>query len=39
MKKLFLIAIVSILLCFSCGKKETDSEIIAMRGLVNRVVP
>ena len=39
MKKLYLIAFASILMCFSCTKKETDSEVVAMRGLVNRVVP
>ena len=39
MKKLLLIAFVSVILCFSCGKKETDSECVAMRGLVERVVP
>ena len=39
MKKLYLIAIASILMCFSCGKKETDSECVAMRSLVERVVP
>ena len=39
MKKLLLIAFASILLCVSCGKKETDSECVAMRGLVERVVP
>ena len=40
MKKLYLITLLSLVLCFSCTKKaETDSEVIAMRGLVNRVVP
>ena len=40
MKKLYLITLLSLLLCFSCTKKaETDPEVIAMRGLVNRVVP
>ncbi|MBR0178407.1 MAG: alpha-N-acetylglucosaminidase [Bacteroidales bacterium] len=28
-----------LVLCFGCMKKETDPEIVAMRGLVNRVVP
>ena len=40
MKKLYLITLLSFMLCFSCTKKaETDPEVIAMRGLVNRVVP
>ena len=40
MKKLYLLTLLSLLLCFSCTKKaETDPEVIAMRGLVNRVVP
>ena len=40
MKKLYLITLLSLVLCFSCTKKaETDPEVIAMRGLVNRVVP
>ena len=40
MRKLSLIALLGLMLCFSCTKKaETDPEVIAMRGLVNRVVP
>ena len=39
MKKLFLVAIIGFVLCVSCTKKETDPEIIAMQGLLNRVVP
>ena len=39
MKKLYLLALVSFLLCVSCTKKETDPEVIAMRGLINRVIP
>ena len=36
MKKLYLIAIASVMLCFSCNR---NPEIAAMRGLVDRVVP
>ena len=39
MKKLYLITALSLVLCVSCTKKETDPEVVAMRGLVNRVVP
>ena len=39
MKKLYLIALMGLLLCVSCNKKENDPEVIAMRGLVNRVIP
>ena len=39
MKKLYLIALLGLVLCFGCTKKETDPEVIARRGLVNRVVP
>ena len=39
MKKTFLFALLGLVLCFGCTKKETDPEVIAMRGLVNRVVP
>ena len=39
MKKLHLLALLGLLFCFSCTKKETDTEVIAMRGLVNRVIP
>ena len=39
MKKIYLIALMGLLLCVSCNKKETDPEVIAMRGLVNRVIP
>ena len=39
MKKLYLIALLGLLLCVSCSKKEPDPEVIAMRGLVNRVIP
>ena len=37
MKKLYLFALLGLVLCFGCTKKETDPEVIAMRGLVNRV--
>lgn len=39
MKKLHLFALLGLVLCFGCTKKETDPEVVAMRGLVNRVVP
>ena len=39
MKKLYLITLLGLLFCFSCDRKETDPEVIAMRGLVNRVIP
>ena len=39
MKKLYLFALLGLVLCVGCTKKETDPEVIAMRGLVNRVVP
>ena len=39
MKRLYFFALLSLVLCVSCTKKETDPEIVAMRGLVNRVVP
>ena len=39
MKNLHLIALLGLVLCFGCTKKETDPEVVAMRGLVNRVVP
>ena len=39
MKNLYLIALLGLVLCFGCTKKETDPEVVAMRGLVNRVVP
>ena len=39
MKKIYLLTLISLLLCVSCNKKETDPEVIAMRGLVNRVIP
>ncbi len=39
MKKIFLIALICSLLSVSCTKKETDPEVITMRGLVNRVIP
>ena len=39
MKKLYFLALMGLLLCVSCTKKETDPEVIAMRGLVNRVIP
>ena len=39
MRTLHLIALIGLLLCVSCNKKETDPEVIAMRGLVNRVIP
>ena len=39
MKKLYLITLLSLMLCVSCTKPETDPEVVAMRGLVNRVAP
>ena len=39
MKRLYFFALLSLVLCASCTKKETDPEVVAMRGLVNRVVP
>ena len=39
MKKLFVIAILGLVLCVSCTKKETDPEVISARALVDRVVP
>ena len=39
MKKLSFTILLSLMLCFSCSKSETDPEVIAMRGLVNRVIP
>ena len=39
MKKILLITLISFLFCVSCTKKETDPEVIAMRGLINRVIP
>jgi alpha-N-acetylglucosaminidase len=39
MKKLYFIAFLCCLLCVSCAKKESDSDVVAMRGLVERVVP
>ena len=39
MKKLYLIAILGLLMTVSCSKEETDPEVIAMRGLVDRVIP
>ena len=39
MKRLLLAILISSLLCVSCNTKETDPEVIAMRGLVNRVIP
>ena len=39
MKKPYLIALLGLLLCVSCTQKEPDPEVIAMRGLVNRVIP
>ena len=39
MKRLFLFVLLCSLFCVSCSKKETDPEVIAMRGLVNRVIP
>ncbi len=39
MKKNHLILILCIVLCVACTKTETDPECVAMRGLVNRVVP
>lgn len=39
MKRISLIALLGLLLCVSCTKKENDPEIIAMRGLIDRVVP
>jgi Alpha-N-acetylglucosaminidase (NAGLU). len=39
MKKLFLPLLLGLLLLAGCAPKEKDPEVIAMRGLVNRVVP
>ena len=39
MKKTLLIALFALLCCVSCQKKETDPEVLAMRGLINRVIP
>ena len=39
MKKILLITLISFLFCVSCTKKDTDPEVIAMRGLINRVIP
>ena len=39
MKKLHFIALLGLLLMVSCVKEETDPEVIAMRDLVNRVIP
>lgn len=39
MKRLSFVALLGLMLCVSCTKKETDPEVIAMRGLVDRVVP
>lgn len=39
MKRLFFFVLLCSLFCVSCSKKETDPEVIAMRGLVNRVIP
>ena len=39
MKKLHLIFILCLALCCACTKTETDPEVIAMRKLVDRVVP
>ncbi|MBQ3354196.1 MAG: alpha-N-acetylglucosaminidase [Bacteroidales bacterium] len=39
MKRLFLFVLLCSLFCVSCSKKESDPEVIAMRGLVNRVIP
>ena len=39
MKNLHLILILCIALCVACTKTETDPECVAMRGLVDRVVP
>ena len=39
MKKTLLIALLALLCFVSCNKKETDPEVLAMRGLINRVIP
>ena len=39
MKKLYLFALLGLVLFLGCTKKKTDPDVIAMRGLVNRVVP
>ncbi len=39
MRRNLLFAFIGLLLCVSCARPETDSEIIAMQGLLNRVVP
>ena len=39
MKRLYTLMVLCVALCVACTKTETDPEVIAMRGLVNRVVP
>lgn len=39
MRRNLLYAFIGLLLCVSCARPETDPEIIAMQGLLNRVVP
>ena len=39
MKKLYPLIIMCLALCIACTQTETDPECVAMRGLVNRVVP
>ena len=39
MKKIYFLIISCLALCCACTKTETDPEVIAMRGLVDRVVP
>lgn len=39
MKRLFLFVLICSLFSVSCSKKEPDPEVVAMRGLVNRVIP
>ena len=39
MKKIHLIFILCLALCVACSKTETDPECVAMRALVDRVVP
>lgn len=39
MRRNLLFAFIGLLLCVSCARPETDPEIIAMQGLLNRVVP
>ena len=39
MKKLYLFALLGLVFCFGCTKRDSGVEVFAMRNLVNRVVP